>query len=54
MKVQGMKNDPRRALRETDDIRFLLALPGVDEEEILGYFERAGLRERYDDLKRLG
>lgn len=53
MKVQAMKNDPRRTLKEMDDIRFLLGLPGVDEEEVRGYFERAGLRDRYDELKRL-
>jgi hypothetical protein len=54
MKIHAMKNDPRRTLREMEDIRFLLQLPGVDEAEIARYFERAGLRERYDDLKRLG
>ena len=54
MKIQAMKNDPQRTLREMDDIRFLLSLPGVDEPEIRGYFERAGLRDRYDELKRLG
>jgi len=54
MKVQAMKNDPRRVLGDLDDIRFLLELPGVDAEEIRGYFERAGLRERWDDLRRLG
>ena len=53
MKVQAMRNDPERVLRELDDIRFLLRLPGIDEEEIRGYFERAGLRERYDEIKRL-
>ena len=54
MKIQAMKNDPQRTLKEMDDIRFLLSLPGVDEPEIRGYFERAGLRDRYDELKRLG
>ena len=54
MKVQAMKNDPRRTLKEMADIRFLLELPGIDEEEIRGYFERAGLSDRYDELKRLG
>ena len=54
MKIQAMKNDPRRTLGEMEDIRFILALPGIDEGEILGYFERAGLRARYDELKRLG
>jgi hypothetical protein len=36
-----------------DDIRFLLELPGTDEDEIRGYFERAGLRDRYDELEKL-
>lgn len=54
MKVQAMKNDPKRVLGDMEDIRFLLTLPGVDEDEVRGYFERAGLRARYDDLKRLG
>jgi hypothetical protein len=54
MKVQAMKNDPRRTLKEMEDIRFLLELPGVDEGEIRSYFDRAGLRDRYDDLRRLG
>ena len=54
MKIQAMKNDPRRTLGEMEDIRFILMLPGIDEGEIRGYFERAGLRARYDELKRLG
>ena len=54
MKIQAMKNDPRRTLGEMEDIRFILALPGIDEPEIRGYFERAELRDRYDELKRLG
>lgn len=54
MKIQAMKNDPRRTLGEMEDIRFILALPGIDEPEVRGYFERAGLRDRYDELKRLG
>jgi hypothetical protein len=53
MKVQAMKNDPARTLREMADVRFLLFLPGVDEEEIRDYFERSGLRERYEEIKRL-
>jgi hypothetical protein len=52
MKVQAMKNDPRRRLRELADIQFLLGLPGVDAREIRGYFERAGLLDRYDELDR--
>lgn len=53
MKVQAMKNDPRRTLQEMADIQFLLRVPGVDEEEIRGYFERAGQLERYHEIKRL-
>jgi hypothetical protein len=54
MKVQAMKNDPHRVLRDLDDIRFLLQLPGIDDTEIRGYFERAGLLARYEEIKRLG
>ena len=52
MKVQAMKNDPGRTFQEMADLRFLLQLPGIDEGEVRGYFERAGLRERFDELKR--
>lgn len=54
MKVHAMKNDPSRTLQELADIRFLLTLPGVDAAEVRGYFERAGLAERFDELKRFG
>ena len=53
MKVQAMQNDPERTLQDMADIGFLLRLPGVDEEEIRGYFENAGLLERYHEIKRL-
>jgi hypothetical protein len=52
MKVHAMKNDPGRVFREMADIRSLLSLPGIDREEIRGYFEKAGLAERYDELRR--
>jgi hypothetical protein len=54
MKVHAMKNDPSRTLQEMADIQFLLRLPGVDIEEIRGYFERSGLLERYHEIERLG
>ncbi len=54
MKVHAMKNEPSRTLQELADIRFLLTVPGVDAAEVRGYFERAGLGERFDDLRRLG
>lgn len=31
---------------------FLLGLPGVDREEIRGYFVKHGLVERFDELER--
>jgi hypothetical protein len=52
MKVHAMKNDPGRTLQEMADIRFLLRLEGVDEEEVRGYFGEAGLDERFDEIKR--
>jgi predicted nucleotidyltransferase len=52
MKVQAMKNDPSRRLQEMADIQFLARLPGVDREEIRGYFEKAGLAATYDDIER--
>jgi len=52
MKVHAMKNDPRRALQEMADIRFLVQLDGVDETQIRKYFELAGLQERFDEIKR--
>ena len=53
MKVQAMKNDPGRTLQEMADIQFLLQVPGIDDVEVRGYFERAGLLERYHEIKRL-
>ena len=47
-----MKNDPGRTFQEMADIRFLLQLPMVDRREVKGYFERHGLRERFDDLEK--
>ena len=52
MKVHAMKNDPGRALQDMADIRFLLQLDGVDEDEIREYFEKAGLEEKFNEIKR--
>ena len=52
MKVQAIKNDPDRRLQDLADIRFLLALPGVDEAEVRDYFERAGLLGDFDEIRR--
>jgi hypothetical protein len=52
MKVQAMKNDPSRELQDMADVQALVRLPGVDQAEVRGYFERAGLLDRYDAIKR--
>ncbi len=53
MKVLAMKNDPSRTFAELADLQFLLGLPGVDREEIRGYFEKHGLLERFHDIERI-
>jgi hypothetical protein len=50
MKVAALKSDPARTFQELADIRFLLTLPGVDREEVRGYFARHGLEARFDEL----
>lgn len=52
MKVQALKNDPTRELQDLADVQALLRLPGVDAAEVRGYFERAGLLDRYDAIRR--
>jgi hypothetical protein len=52
MKVQAMKNDPTRALQEMADVGYLLTLDGTDREEARGYFAKAGLLERWEELTR--
>lgn len=52
MKVQAVKNDPGRTLKDLSDIRDLLRVVEVDEAEVRAYFERAGLGERYEDVRR--
>jgi hypothetical protein len=53
MKVQAIKNDPKRAFKDLADVQALMRLPGVDLAEVRGYFARAGLGARYDELTRL-
>ena len=52
MKVQAIKEAPERTWQDLADIAFLLQLPGVDRGEAAGYFERAGLLERWYELSR--
>ena len=50
MKVAAMASDPSRTFQDLADIQFLLRLPGVDREEVRGYFVRNGLERRFDEL----
>jgi hypothetical protein len=52
MKVQAMRDAPERALQDLVDIAYLLQLDGVDRDEARGYFTRAGLEDRWDELTR--
>ena len=52
LKVVAMKNDPSRVLQDMADIRFLINLPGVDRREIRSYFERHGMKDRFDELEK--
>ena len=52
MKIFAMKNDPSREYHEMADLQFLLSLPGIDREEIKGYFKQYGMTEKYEELER--
>jgi hypothetical protein len=54
LKVFAMKNDPERSFREMADLQYLIKLPGLDLEEIRGYFEKYGQTEKYDELTKRG
>ena len=53
MKVLAMKNDPRRTFQEMADLQFILGLPGVDIAEIRKHFERHGIVEKCDELRKI-
>jgi hypothetical protein len=52
MKVQAIKNDPARSFQDLADIRSLLLLPDVDHAEVERYFARAGLLERWHEIRK--
>lgn len=51
MKVRAIQGRPTRALRDGPDLAFLLALPGIDENEAREPFVRAGLVELWERLR---
>ena len=52
MKVQAIKNAPRRIPIDVPDIEYLLTLPGIDRRVVRDYFERAGLLRIYDVIEK--
>lgn len=50
MKVQAMKNAPDRAPQDLADIAYLLSLPGTDLAEARGYFVKADMSDRWEQL----
>ena len=50
MKVQAMKDASERTRQDLVDIGYLLGLPGVSREEARGYFEKAGLEDKWREL----
>jgi hypothetical protein len=51
MKLQAIRNDPGRRLRDLADIQQLLRSPEVDLEEVREYFRRYDLLKAYDEVK---
>jgi Nucleotidyl transferase AbiEii toxin, Type IV TA system len=52
MKVAAIHNDPSRTFKDLADVQFLLSLPGIDEDLIRAQFERYGMKEKFDELKK--
>jgi hypothetical protein len=52
MKVQAIKNAPRRVSIDVPDIEYLLTLPGIDREAVRDYFDAAGLLRIFDVLEK--
>ncbi len=50
MKVQAMKNDPKRKFQDMADIAGLLESSGVDRPQVRSFFERAGMLALWDEL----
>ncbi len=51
MKVRAMAEAPERTWQDLADVGYLVRLDGVDREEVRGYFERAGLGDKWRELE---
>ena len=54
MKAAAIGNNPDRGIRDLADVQFLLRLPGIDDNEVRGYFARKGLLDVWQRLRRPG
>jgi hypothetical protein len=52
MKVRSIQSRPTRVFRDGADLEYLLRSPGLDDNEARGFFERAGLLDLYDRVRR--
>lgn len=52
MKVRSIQSRPTRVFRDGADLEYLLRFPGLDDNEARGFFEKAGLLDLYDRLRR--
>ncbi|HEV8266663.1 MAG TPA: hypothetical protein VGR00_00455 [Thermoanaerobaculia bacterium] len=52
MKVKAIKSRPTRVFRDGEDLRVLLSLPEIDQNEARGIFESNGLAELYDRIRK--
>ncbi len=52
MKGAAMKDSPRRALIDGDDVVHLLTVPGVDKRAIRDYYERHGMLALFDAFEK--
>jgi hypothetical protein len=50
MKVRALKDAPERMWQDLADIGYLLRIDGIDRDEVRGYFERAGLAEKWREI----
>lgn len=53
MKVRAIADEPDRIWQDLADVGFLVRLDGVDRHEVRGYFERAGLGEKWRELEKV-
>lgn len=50
MKVQAIKNDPKRKFQDMADIAGLLESSDIDRSEVQSFFERAGMLNLWDEF----